>query len=141
MDSISSNDQIEYLFHHIFLPPKLPGGDDMSTPNTMYLTNFVLHTLQRFATELGEKDTAVVQPVISMLQTMPFMTDSNGLDHVGVQKALRCLSFDSKDLPYFVLMFPTNNHNYRPCRSFPYRCAEFWLAYSQNEQLILLRNF
>ncbi|KAG4253839.1 hypothetical protein FPRO03_14239, partial [Fusarium proliferatum] len=95
MDSISSNDQIEYLFHHIFLPPKLPGGDDMSAPNTMYLTNFVLHTLQRFATELGEKDTAVVQPVISMLQTMPFMTDSNGLDHVGVQKALRCLSFDN----------------------------------------------
>lgn len=130
MGSISSNDQIEYLFHHLFLPPKLPGGDDMSAPNTIFLANFVLQTLQRFAIELGEKDTTLVQPVISMLQTMPVVTGPKGLDHVGVQKALQCLSFDSKYLPYFVLSFPTNNHIYRPCRSFPYRCTERRLAYS-----------
>ncbi|KAH7233986.1 uncharacterized protein BKA55DRAFT_695504 [Fusarium redolens] len=95
MGSISSNDQIEYLFHHLFLPPKLPGGDDMSAPNTIFLANFVLQTLQRFAIELGEKDTTLVQPVISMLQTMPVVTGPKGLDHVGVQKALQCLSFDN----------------------------------------------
>ncbi|KAL9563796.1 hypothetical protein ACKAV7_012038 [Fusarium commune] len=94
MDSIISNDQIEYIFHHLFLPRKLPGGDDMSASNTIFLTNFVLQSLQRFAIDLGE-DTTVVQPVISMLQTMSVMTDPNGLDHVGVQKALQSLSIDS----------------------------------------------
>ncbi|KAF9776155.1 hypothetical protein IL306_005698, partial [Fusarium sp. DS 682] len=36
---------LEYLVHHIFLPIKLPGGDDSSAKNEMLMVNFVLHTL------------------------------------------------------------------------------------------------
>ncbi|KAF9769646.1 hypothetical protein IL306_012919 [Fusarium sp. DS 682] len=96
MGSISNNDQIKYLFHHMFLPPQLPGGDDMSTPNTIFLTDFVLQTLQRFTVELGGKDAEAVERAISMLQTMRDTTDLKGfLDHVGVQKVLEALSFDN----------------------------------------------
>ncbi|KAH7202881.1 uncharacterized protein BKA55DRAFT_292865 [Fusarium redolens] len=85
MGSISSNDQIKYLFHHLFLPPQLPGGDDMSAPNTIFLADSVLKTLQRFTVKLGGKDVTTAEPVISMLQTMRDTTDPKGLlDYVGV---------------------------------------------------------
>ncbi|GKU23028.1 unnamed protein product, partial [Fusarium langsethiae] len=93
MDLVNSNDQVEYLFHHLFLPPKLPGGDDSSASKTIFLTEFVLQSLQRFTVELPGEDEATVQPAISMLQTMRDTMDSKGfLDDVGVRKVLTALS-------------------------------------------------
>ncbi|KAF6528030.1 hypothetical protein HZS61_008332 [Fusarium oxysporum f. sp. conglutinans] len=37
---------LEYLAHHIFLPTKLPGGDDSSAKNEILMVNFVLDTLE-----------------------------------------------------------------------------------------------
>ncbi|KAG5659563.1 hypothetical protein KAF25_002122 [Fusarium avenaceum] len=93
MDTRSNIDQVEYLFHHLFLPPKLPGGDDMTALNSIFLTDFVLQSLQRFTEELGGEDAASVQSAISMLQTMRDTTDSRGfLERIGVQKVLAALS-------------------------------------------------
>ncbi|KAH7245149.1 hypothetical protein BKA59DRAFT_418054, partial [Fusarium tricinctum] len=93
MDTLSNSDQVEYLFHHLFLPPKLPGGDDMTASNSIFLTDFVLQSLQRFTDELGGEDAASVQSSISMLQTMRDTTDSRGfLERIGVQKVLAALS-------------------------------------------------
>ncbi|KAJ4137854.1 hypothetical protein NW754_001498 [Fusarium falciforme] len=36
---------LDYLVHHIFLPTKLPGGDDSSAENEMLLVDFVLDSL------------------------------------------------------------------------------------------------
>ncbi|KAF5986478.1 hypothetical protein FCOIX_1537 [Fusarium coicis] len=96
MDIASNSDQIEYLFHHLFLPAKLPGGDDTSASNTVFLIDFVLQSLQRFSVDSGGESAATVQPAISMLQTMRCTTDSEGfLDHVGVQKTLKALPLDN----------------------------------------------
>ncbi|SPJ89726.1 uncharacterized protein FTOL_13087 [Fusarium torulosum] len=93
MDLVNSNDQVEYLFHHLFLPPKPPGGDDSSASKTIFLPEFVLQSLQRFTVELPGEDEATVQPAISMLQTMRDTMDSKGfLDGVGVRKVLTALS-------------------------------------------------
>lgn len=140
MDVFSNNDQIEYLFHHLFLPPKLPGGDDMTALNTIFLTDFALQSLQRFTDESGGEDAATVQPAISMLQTMRDTTDSRGfLEKIGVQKVLTGLSLHSIYLHYFTLVsFLTNNQFYRPCRPLPCRRTERSLAYSQTGKFVLL---
>lgn len=87
------NSRVEYLFHHLFLPPQLPGGDDTSTSNTVFLTEFVLTSLRRFTDELVEENAGNSRPAISMLQGMQFATESQGLlDHVGVERTLKQLS-------------------------------------------------
>ncbi|RFN48648.1 hypothetical protein FIE12Z_7114 [Fusarium flagelliforme] len=87
------NSQVEYLFHHLFLPPKLPGGDDTSASNTIFLTEFVLKSLRRFADELIEENAGNIRPAISMLQGMQFATEPQGLlDQVGVERTLKQLS-------------------------------------------------
>jgi hypothetical protein len=107
MDLVNSNDQVEYLFHHLFLPPKLPGGDDSSASKTIFLTEFVLPSLQSFAVELPGDDEATVQPAISMLQIMRDTTDLKGfLDYVGVQKVLAALS-----VQYPVALFHVSAQN------------------------------
>ncbi|KAF4447595.1 hypothetical protein F53441_8890 [Fusarium austroafricanum] len=92
MDSIS-NDQINYLFHHLFLPPKLPGEDDMSVSNTIFLIDFVLRSLQCFTAELSREDAVPVSAAITMLQNMRDTMDVKGfLGQIGVQKVLKALS-------------------------------------------------
>ncbi|KAM0336155.1 hypothetical protein ACHAPQ_004430 [Fusarium lateritium] len=93
MESVNNNDQIGYLFHHLFLPPKLPGDDDMSVSNTVLLIDFVLQSLQRFTTELGQEDAARIESTIYMLQTMRDTANKEGfLEHTDVQKVLKTLS-------------------------------------------------
>ncbi|CAG7558102.1 unnamed protein product [Fusarium equiseti] len=87
------NSRVEYLFHHLFMPPKLPGGDDTSASNTIFLTEFVLNSLRRFADELVEENAGNIRPTISMLQGMQFATESQGLlDPVSVERTLKQLS-------------------------------------------------
>lgn len=139
MDTLSNIDQVEYLFHHLFLPPKLPGGDDMTALNSIFLTDFVLQSLQRFTEELGGEDAATVQSAISMLQTMRDTTDSRGLlERIGVQKVLAALSLHGIYLHHFTLVFfLTNNQSYRPCRPLPCRRTKCRLAYSQTGNFFL----
>ncbi|RBR20353.1 uncharacterized protein FIESC28_05317 [Fusarium coffeatum] len=93
MDFVNIKDQVEYLFHHLFLPPKLPGGDDSSVLKTIFLMEFVQQSLRRFADVLVEEDAATIQPAISMLREMQLTTDVKGfLDQDGVESVLRRLS-------------------------------------------------
>ncbi|KAJ4112132.1 hypothetical protein NW768_011711 [Fusarium equiseti] len=93
MPFVKNNNKIEYLFHHLFLPPKLPGGDDTSASSTIFLTEFVLRSLRRFADELDGEEAATVKPAIAMLQTMRDSTHADGhLDHYEVKRVLSDLS-------------------------------------------------
>lgn len=143
MEALSNSDQVEYLFHHLFLPPKLPGGDDMTALNSIFLTNFVLQSLQHFTDELGGEDTAPVQSAISMLQTMRDTTDSRGfLERIGVQKVLAALSLHGIYLHHFTIVFSlTNNQSYRLCRPLPCRRTKRRPAYSQTGDFVLFRDF
>lgn len=142
MDTLSNSDQVEYLFHHLFLPPKLPGGDDMTALNSIFLTDFVLQSLQRFTNELGGEDTVTVQSAISMLQTMRDTTDSRGsLERISVRKVLATLSLHGIYLHHLILVFfPTNKQSYRLCRPLPCRRTKRRLTYSQTGNFVLSRD-
>jgi len=99
------NSRVEYLFHHLFLPPKLPGGDDTSTSNTVFLTEFVLNSLRRFTDELVEENAGNIRPAIPMLQGMQSATESQGLlAQVGVERVLEQISLKSMYSHYLTLL-------------------------------------
>ncbi|KAM0540722.1 hypothetical protein ACHAPJ_013526 [Fusarium lateritium] len=93
MSFASNNEQMNYLFHHLFLPAKLPGQDDASGSRTAFLTDFVLNCLQCFMDESGSEDVTVIKTAICMLQNMRDVTDSRGfLGQSDVQRTLENLS-------------------------------------------------
>lgn len=125
MDIMSNDDQTKYLFHHLFLPTKLPGGDEMSVSNTIFLTNFVLQSLQCFTTKLGQEDAAIIYQTISMLQTMRDTTDINGfLAQIEVQRVLKVLASHSMSLHNVCSIFSTNTCFCRLYRCLPHFCTE-----------------
>ncbi|KAF4967332.1 hypothetical protein FSARC_5098 [Fusarium sarcochroum] len=93
MDFTSNDEQINYLFHHLFLPAKLPGQDDDDGSNTIFLVDFVLHSLKLFIDESVSEDVAIIKTAIWMLKHMRDATDKRGfLAQSGVQNALKSLS-------------------------------------------------
>jgi hypothetical protein len=104
--NIISNDQIKYLFHYLFLPLKLPGGDGMSVLNTIFLTNFVLQFLQCFTTQFGQEDAVIIDWTISMLQIRRDTMYINGfLTQIEVQRVLKALASHSMSLHNMCLIF------------------------------------
>ncbi|KAF5023030.1 hypothetical protein F66182_4914 [Fusarium sp. NRRL 66182] len=96
MAGISATEaQIQYLFHHLFLPPKLPGCDD-SVKKTGFLVGFTVQSLQRFAEETCSSDAVAIQTATSMLKNMQEVTDTQGfLGQEGVQAVLKKLSSEN----------------------------------------------
>ncbi|KAF5597927.1 hypothetical protein FPCIR_3503 [Fusarium pseudocircinatum] len=88
-----TNEQLEYLFHHLILPSKLPGHDDTSATNEEFLINFIIQSLTHFRTLSNEDDDAITNHCIAMLKNMRDARDSNGyLDSRSVQNSLKRLS-------------------------------------------------
>ncbi|KAM5377914.1 hypothetical protein ACJZ2D_004818 [Fusarium nematophilum] len=93
MAATLSKEQAEYLFHHLFLPSKLPPGDDSSPSNEARLIDFVDLSLRRFIVEMSEENTAIINTCISMVDGLRRSTDSSGyLREAGVREVLRQLS-------------------------------------------------
>jgi hypothetical protein len=90
-----TEEKLDYLFHHLFLPAKLPGGDDDSVANATELIDVVLRSLRRFLSETGPDDTVAITKCIEMVDGMKKLGDSRGyLDEAGVREALRQLSIE-----------------------------------------------
>ncbi|KAF5693005.1 hypothetical protein FDENT_2443 [Fusarium denticulatum] len=103
-----TNEQLEYLFHHLILPSKLPGHDDTSATNEEFLINFVIQSLARFQELSDENDDAVTNHCISMLKITRDARDKNGyLDPRSVQNSLKRLS-EQADA---ALMYHTTEQN------------------------------
>ncbi|EEU36845.1 uncharacterized protein NECHADRAFT_94047 [Fusarium vanettenii 77-13-4] len=87
------SEAFDYLFHHIFLPQKLPGHEDDSASNAAALISFVLRSLQRFLDESRPADQVATRSCISMLEMMQMSSDNYGsLDEDGLRKVLQDLS-------------------------------------------------
>ncbi|KAM0433504.1 hypothetical protein ACHAPT_004384 [Fusarium lateritium] len=96
------SESFDYLFHHIFLPQKLPGDDDESASNVAALVSFVQRSLQRFLTE-SPADQVATRSCISMMGRMQKSTDNHGsLDEDGVRQVLRELSRDDSVAAFHV---------------------------------------
>ncbi|CZR47791.1 uncharacterized protein FPRO_13458 [Fusarium proliferatum ET1] len=88
-----TNDQLDYLFHHLILPSKLPGHDDALASNEEFLINFVIQSLTRFGELSDEADDLVTNRCIVMLKNTRDARDSNVyLDSRSVQNSFKRLS-------------------------------------------------
>ncbi|KAF5706916.1 hypothetical protein FGLOB1_7270 [Fusarium globosum] len=88
-----TNDQLDYLFHHLILPSKLPGHNDTLASNEEFLIDFVIQSLTRFGELSGEDDNVVTNHCISLLENTQDARDSNlYLDSRSVQNSFKRLS-------------------------------------------------
>jgi hypothetical protein len=77
-----------YLYHHLFLPPKLPGADDTSQKNDTALLEFVQRSLKRFLP--GHHDQEALKAGISVLRSLRTSRDPQGyLKDVAVRDVLK----------------------------------------------------
>lgn len=88
---LMSRTSLEYIYHHLFLPPKLPGTDDSSQKNEAILLDFVQQSLERFLPD--RQDGEVVKVSISMMKCLRTSRNPQGyLRDAGVKEVLQGLS-------------------------------------------------
>ncbi|KAJ3543984.1 hypothetical protein NM208_g3286 [Fusarium decemcellulare] len=93
MATTITGERLDYLFNHLFLPPKLPGDDDSSASNDAFLINFVHGVLHQFLAESCPEYHAAIRVCISMMERMK--TSRNALGHLaetGARGTLQKLS-------------------------------------------------
>ena len=67
-----------YLFHHVFLPPKLPNGDDRSAEDDIDLLKIVQDSLDDFSCVIGEEHRDVVRGLYRRIDRMRYTRNING---------------------------------------------------------------
>ncbi|KAF7920917.1 hypothetical protein EAE99_007769 [Botrytis elliptica] len=67
-----------YLFHHVFLPPKLPNGDDCSAEDDANLLKIVQDCLDDFSCIIGEEYRGVVRGLYKTVDRMRYTRNING---------------------------------------------------------------
>ncbi|KAM0416006.1 hypothetical protein ACHAPT_013033 [Fusarium lateritium] len=96
--------KMDYLFHHLFLPPKLPGEDDSSGTNEEHVINVVRDALARFIGESDQENGTAIRACMLMMDGMRTSRDFNGyLMEAGVQKALQNLGSQERSVALFYI--------------------------------------
>ena len=80
---------IMYLIHHMFLPPKLPDGDDYDSKHEAVLLDTTVDGLKRFKDFLTSDQQQIIDPVIAMVTNMRIMLDSSNPDGGIMESELR----------------------------------------------------
>ncbi|KAJ3489573.1 hypothetical protein NLG97_g5962 [Lecanicillium saksenae] len=84
----------DYIYHHIFLPPQLPGADDASPKSEASLLNFVHQSLQRFLP--SRHDEKSVKAGIALVDFLQKSRNPQGhLKEAGVREVLQELKADA----------------------------------------------
>ena len=88
--NVLSAPTLEYLFHHMFLPPKLPGGDDTSVTHEADLIDYVLKSLSEYLQETELSCHRAIRAAMSMMENMKAGRDDEGfLREVVLRDTLR----------------------------------------------------
>jgi hypothetical protein len=58
---------LEYVIHHVFLPPKLPERDDSSSKNDLLLTQLVKDALKSAAARLGDDQCPSLSSMLNIM--------------------------------------------------------------------------
>lgn len=83
---------LEYMFHHVFLPPKLPQRDDSDVIKERRLIEQCFTVLKSFQKLVAEEEHLPWQLCIKMVSKMLDMRENNGeLSAEGVDKNLENL--------------------------------------------------
>ncbi|KAJ9318556.1 hypothetical protein DTO271D3_1218 [Paecilomyces variotii] len=92
-----------YLFHHVFLPPKLPQSDDYDTSCELILLDSVINSLQKFRALVPNQHRQVLGPVITMVARLREIRGSHGDVSEGkLKEALQKLDTEGGALPVHV---------------------------------------
>ncbi|KAJ6005943.1 hypothetical protein N7451_003887 [Penicillium sp. IBT 35674x] len=96
-------DESLYLFHHLFLPPKLPQTEDYNARHEHLLLNSVIDALQSFSGYVPIADTTVMARVIEMITRLRQARNSYGeVDEQQLMKNLTELPIQNGFLPIHV---------------------------------------
>lgn len=82
--------EIEYMIHHLFLPPKLPGGDDSNPDHEKLLVETTISSLQEFKDLITEDRNGAIDSVIRTVSSLNIILDSEG--HVDEDKLSNALA-------------------------------------------------
>lgn len=95
MDSVETSSHIEYLFYHIFLPPKLPQSNDYCPINEMVLIDVVIDALHSFEAYLSSTDREILTRVSRMIIRLRQIHDKNGeVDQMKLENAVKQLELE-----------------------------------------------
>lgn len=84
--------ELEYMIHHIFLPPKLPGSDDSNPHHEKALMKTTIDVLQDFKNLVKEDCDYAVEAVIRTIRSLYITLDSKGhVDEDQLSEALQIL--------------------------------------------------
>lgn len=85
-----SSEMLEYAFHHIFLPPKLPNGDDRSPANESCLIELVRDSLTEFLPKTDASNHDAIKSAVALMKNMYYVTGPDGyLQEDGVRAVLK----------------------------------------------------
>lgn len=124
---------LNYLFHHIFLPPKVPGGQDSSGEKDEALIDFVLGCLRLFLFQAHPDHTAAVKAAMCMTENMKDARCALGmLRELGTQSVLSQISSNgiALSLIFLVVQILTDYHPRSSC-IVSHHCPERGSRYSQ----------
>lgn len=92
METIPEKKQPMYLYHHLFLPRKLPGEDDYSPECDKMLLGVTVRALQKFKESAADSNAEGIDLVLGMIRALDTLLDSRGaLDEEQLRQALTTL--------------------------------------------------
>ncbi|OKL58449.1 hypothetical protein UA08_06149 [Talaromyces atroroseus] len=101
--SIMSLGAMKYMFHHVFLPPKLPQEDDYNPEYELALLDSVIQALKMFKTYASEQQDGILASVIEMVARLKRQAGFHG--DVNESKLLQNLqNLNHHDLPSDILI-------------------------------------
>lgn len=86
-----------YLFHHVFLPPKLPQAEDYNAGHEHLLLDSVIEAIRSFSKYVSNVDTNIVRQVTEMIARLIKAHDPHGdVDEKQLMKTLITLPIEGK---------------------------------------------
>ncbi|KAL7900457.1 hypothetical protein HDV64DRAFT_291009 [Trichoderma sp. TUCIM 5745] len=85
-----SSQMLEYIFHHVFLPPKLPDGDDASPANELRLVELVRECLIDFLPKVDPSYHVAIKNAVALVKNTHTAISYDGyLQEDGVRAVLK----------------------------------------------------
>ncbi|KAI8648277.1 hypothetical protein NCS55_01496600 [Fusarium keratoplasticum] len=98
-----TNKDVEYLYHHVFLPAELPDGDDNCPEDERLLMGFVHHSLESFLMKADPEAGAAIKACSVMIKRLQKSKNAHGfLSAGGVQDVLQQLSLEAPSALFHV---------------------------------------
>lgn len=101
-----SSKMLDYAFNHLFLPPKLPNGDDRSPTNELCLIELVRDCLNEFLPKTDPINHDTINSAVALMKNIHTATGLDGyLQEDGVKAVLKQIGPHSMLLCVECLLF------------------------------------